>query len=541
MTRSAKRARAHDPGDGARSSARPPWIVRYRSPLALIALATLFYVPALRAGYIWDDGVLTANPLVAQPSGLRTLWLEPYRNVHEPHYWPLVYTTFWLEYRLWELHPLGYHLDNILLHALCVLLLWRVLLDVRVPHAWLGAALFAVHPVHVESVAWVAERKDVLSGALYLGSALAYLRFDETRRRTLYALALVLFTLAMLSKSIVVTLPFSLALALWWKKGRLTARDLAPLVPFTIIGAALTAFDLWLFYGLSESGHLTLTLLQRLQLAGRAFWFYPGKLLWPHPLAALYPKWTVDPASPWRWWPLPLALGLFSALWVPRRRIGIGPVVAAMGYAVAIAPALGLVPHGFMAYAWVADRFQYLPSMALLALLGAFLGRLASGPQLFRGVTPALLLFLGALTWRQSGLYRDHITLFRYSSDAYPEGWQARAQLSGGLARAGRHAEACAELVQVLRQDPDERHTIHLELGAMQTNLGQLKEAEENIEAALRLVPEYAEARYELGRVRERQGRRAEALTYYRQALAQKPYFRPAEDALQRLLTGSAP
>jgi protein O-mannosyl-transferase len=505
-------------------------LARHRGWLALVVLAVVFYMPAVRAGAIWDDGVVVANPLVADPAGLPRLWLQPAQNVQEPHYWPLVYTMFWLEYRLWGPNPVGYHTVNILLHAACVLLLWRLLARLDVPHAWLGAALFAVHPVHVESVAWMAERKDVLSGALYLGAAIAYLEFDRTRRSRSYLLALGLFTLAMLSKSIVVTLPVSLALVLWWKKKTLGARDLWALAPFVLVGAGLTAFDLALFYDMSESSHLTLTWAQRVQLAGRALWYYTYKLAWPHPLVSLYPKWRLDPSSVAGWLPLAALMAIAALLWWQRRRLGRGPLAAATYYVVTLAPALGLVQHGFMAFAWVADRFQYLPSIGPLALLGAGLGRFRAGPT--------LLLVLGALTWRQSMLYADHVTLFRHNVAAYPEAWQARAQLSGGLAREGKHAEAVDQLAEVLRYDPDERHTIHLELASMQTNLGRYADARENIEAALELVPDYAEAHYEYGRWMEKHGQLDEAAERYRRALTLRPDFPQAEDALRALLTG---
>jgi tetratricopeptide (TPR) repeat protein len=365
-----------------------------------------------------------------------------------------------------------------------------------------------------------------------LGAALAFLPLDAARGRRFGALAVALFTLAMLSKSMAITLPIVLALALWWKNGHLTRRDVSWLAPMGVIGAALAAFDLWMFYGLSETEHLTLTFAERVQLAGRALWFYPARLLWPHPLVALYPKWRLDPSSPGAWLPLAAAVAALAALWSLRWRGMRGAFAAAAACVITIAPALGLLRHGFMAFAWVADRFQYLPSIGPLALLGALLGRAS------RAVAAAVLLVLGALTWHQSSLYVDHITLFRHNVNAFPHAWTARAQLSGGLAREGRHAEAALELTKVLAEDPDERHTFHLELAAMQIDLGRLAEAEANIDAALRLVPGYAEAYYEKGRLRERQGRKEAALESYRHALTLRPGFAPAEDA-RRALGGS--
>ncbi len=514
---------------------RAAWM-RHLPWMSLVALSILVYLPALGAGYIWDDGVVTANPLVAEDSGLARLWLHPSENPNEPHYWPVVYTTFWLEHRVWGTGAFGHHLDNVLLHAVAVLLVWVVLRRVEVPHAWWGAALFAVHPVHVESVAWVAERKDVLSAVLYLAATIAYIGFDETRSARAWWSALVLFALALLSKSIVVTWPIAMLLVLWWKKQRLRPSDVRGLVPFALLAALLTAFDLWLFYDLSQSEHLTTPLADRLQLAGRALVFYAQKLLWPYPLASLYPKWRLDARELRAWWPYPALVAMAAGLWLGRRRIGRGAFVAAAYYALTLAPALGIMRHGFMAFAWVADRFQYLPSIAPLALIGAFVPRVSRASAVGRAIAAAVVLVLGALTWRQSALYVDHITLFRHNVDVYPESWTARAQLSGGLARAGRDAEAVEQLEEVLRQDPDERHTIHLEAGAMEIDLGRFDDAQRNIEAALRLVPDYAEAHYEYGRLHERRGRTNAALAEYGRSLELKPEFAPADDALQDLL-----
>jgi protein O-mannosyl-transferase len=132
-------------------------------PALLLVVAVLIaYLPALQGGYIWDDNrYVTENPILPQPDGLAAIWTDPGATIQ---YYPMVFTTFWLEYRLWGLNPLGYHATNILLHALSALLLWAILRRLAVPGAWLAAALFALHPVHVESVAWVTERKNVLSG-----------------------------------------------------------------------------------------------------------------------------------------------------------------------------------------------------------------------------------------------------------------------------------------------------------------------------------------------------------------------------------------
>ncbi len=245
-------------------------LVRALPALGLFLLTLLAYLPALGNGFVWDDDdYVTANPTLRSLAGLARIWLEPGAV---PQYYPLTFTTLWLNYQIGGVAPFGYHLVNILLHATSAVLLWRVLRALSVPGALVAAALFAVHPVNVESVAWATERKNTLSGVLYLGSMLAYLRFagigssprDATRGDTTWrarfategstatwALALVLFLLGLLSKTVVCTLPAALVLLLWWQRGRLVARDLAWLAPFFVLGAALALVTVRM-----ESGHV---------------------------------------------------------------------------------------------------------------------------------------------------------------------------------------------------------------------------------------------------------------------------------------------
>lgn len=499
-----------------------------RAAVALALLAFTVYIPALGAGYVWDDGVLTANPLVEAPDGVLRFWLSPSENTREPHYWPLVYTTFWLEYRLWGKDPFGYHLDNILLHAVCTLLLWRILRRLEVPGAWFAAALFAVHPVHVESVAWICERKDVLSGALYLGAAWAYVEFDTSRGRRWYGLALWLYILSLLSKSITVSLPVALALVLWWKRGQLNVkRDLQPLVPFVVCGLLLTLFDLWLFYGSSTADELDITMLERLQIAGRALWFYPAKLFWPHPLVALYPRWTLDAASPWTWLPHLSAVVLFALLWYFRARSEVRAVLVAVAfYVVTIAPALNLLKHSFMVFAWVADRFQYLATAGLIALIAAGAARfglLAVRRPLRLAGAAVPLLVLGVITWRQAGTYHDYVTLFRHNTRVYPESFQAHTQLSTALAQAGKMDEAIAELDTVIRLRPEKLHTYVMGRAILSAQAGRTAEAVQSFEAALALEPEDAMVHQAFAGFLSDQGQTERAAEHYRRALKSRP------------------
>ncbi|MEO6436814.1 MAG: O-GlcNAc transferase, partial [Tepidisphaeraceae bacterium] len=262
--------------------------------LLLIALTLVAYGPALRGGFIWDDDdYVTENVNLRSAEGLSRIWLAPTAS---PQYYPIVFTTFWVEHQLWGVGASGYHLVNVLLHATAALLLWRVLKSLTVPGAYLAACLFAVHPVHVESVAWISERKNVLSAVFYFAAALAYVAcympmprsknsHAETPkpRSNLYLLSLLLFIAALLSKTVTCSLPAALLLVMWWKHGRLTRGDIASLAPFFLIGFVFAMFTVWLerSHVLAVGPEWDLSLIDRLLLAARAIWFYATKLIFP--------------------------------------------------------------------------------------------------------------------------------------------------------------------------------------------------------------------------------------------------------------------
>src|SRR6266508_668142 len=208
--------------------------------LVLVLATAVAYQQAWHAGYIWDDDVyVTGNKLLTVPDGLKRIWF----SLDSPsQYFPLVYTTFRIERALWGLNPTGYHCVNILLHILNALLVWRLLYVLRVPGAWLAAAIFALHPVQVESVAWITERKNVLMGFFFLLTLLTWVEFldQQTRRRwRLYLLALVLYALALLSKTTACTLPVALLLILRLRKKSVTKGTLLQVVPFVVLGIAM--------------------------------------------------------------------------------------------------------------------------------------------------------------------------------------------------------------------------------------------------------------------------------------------------------------
>ena len=198
--------------------------------LALLVTLVAYY-PAWHGGLLWDDDAHITRVDLRSFEGLWRIWFDVGAT---QQYYPVTHSAFWVLYRLFGDATLGYHLVNISLHATSAFLFAVILRRLAVPGAVLAAFIFALHPVHVESVAWITELKNTLSGVFYLGAALAYLRFDADRRRQSYALALVLFALALLSKTVTATLPAALLVVFWWQRGALRWRqDVLPLAPFS--------------------------------------------------------------------------------------------------------------------------------------------------------------------------------------------------------------------------------------------------------------------------------------------------------------------
>ena len=503
--------------------------------LALVALGLLVvvsYLPAmLWGGFVWDDNIFTNAESVRDISGLWKIWLAPSTIGEEAHYWPLVYTTFWIEHKLWGFDPTGYHIVNVLLHLANVLLLWHLLRRLAVSGAWMVAAVFAVHPLHVESVAWVIERKDVLSGLFFLAAVLAWMRFVEQPSRGRYAGPLVLYVAGMLSKSIVVTLPVALLIWHWWKQGRVTSTDLLRLVPFGVVGLIIAVGDLS-FYRSVDAGSLGYSLTERTLIAARALWFYMGKLLWPSDLAVIYPLWDIRVADPLAWgYPL-AAVALTVALWYFRPQFGRGPLAGALFFAVMLSPVLGFVDHEYMEYAFVADRFQYLAGIGVMAVV---ICAIAYGVRRLStlwhkgalGVAGMVLVVLGVLTWRQASIYRDDETLNRHIIALNPQARNAHLGLGVALYKQARYEEALEAIRVAVEQTPDFSKA-HVNLSAILHKLGRYEEALEAIRVAVEQTPDFSEAHANLGLILYELGRYEEAEIHLRRAIALDPQARDA-------------
>jgi len=313
----------------------------------------------------------------------------------------------------------------------------------------------------VESVAWISELKNTLSGVLYLGAALAYLHFEESRQKRFYLSASVLFVLALLSKTVTATLPAALLVVFWWLRGRLSwRRDVLPLSPWFALGAAAGMFTAWVEQTMvgAQGAEFQLTAVERVLVAGRAVWFYLGKLVWPTNLTFIYPRWQLDAGAWWQYlYPLGLA-AILIAFW-RMRRVSRAPLAAILLFCGTLFPALGFLNVYPFRYSFVADHFQYLASVFIIAILSAGLARLLLRLDHSRkpGLAAPLILgsVLAVLTWAQSRQYTDGETLYRATLSRNPSCWMAHNNLGNVLQRTGRFTEAVSHHKEALRLKPD--------------------------------------------------------------------------------------
>ena len=540
-----------------RTSGPPHPLKTWVMVLLITALVAACYLPALRGSLLWDDPAHVPRPELRSWHGLWRIWTDLEAT---QQYYPVLFTAFWVEHRLWGDATVGYHLTNVLLHAAsCCLLavaLGRLWSEPdpsapgggrRVPAGaeWLAAALLAVHPVCVETVAWITEQKNTLSLFFFLLAGLAYLDFAVRRRATGYALASVLFLLALGSKTTTVVLPPLLLVVLWWRQGRLAwRRDLLPLLPWFVLSAAAGLLTSWVERHVigAEGAAFHFSLFQRTMLAGRVVWFYLGKLVWPAGLNFFYPRWDV-PAAATGWIAGFAALVAVTVLlWVLRRRSR-GPLAAWLFYLGALFPVMGFFNVFFFKFSFVNDHFQYIASLGLVAAAagGAALALARLPPALRsagRVACGLVVIGLAALAHAQSGLYRDNETLFRATIARNPDSWMAHHILAVTLSKApDRHAEAIAEYEAALRLNPafpDSHFGLGVELARLP---GRKADAIAEYEEAVRLRPIYAEAHNNLALELENQpGRAPEALAHFEMALQVKPSFAEAHANLADVL-----
>ena len=532
----------------------------------LLAAVTIFsYRPAWHGGFIWDDDVyVIKNQLLTAPDGLRRIWF----SLDSPsQYFPLTYTTFRIERALWGLNPTGYHWVNILLHIANALLVWALLTRLKIPGAWLATGIFALHPVQVESVAWITERKNLLMGFFFLSTLLAWTRFvDERTERPwrFYGLALFFHLLALCSKSTACTLPAALLLILWLQKKRIDRQRLEQIAPFVVLALSIGLIAIWWerYHQGTQGTLFAIGPRGRVLIATHAVWFYLAKLFWPAKLTFIYPKWTIAPQDPLSYIWLVAGIGLCVAIYFARRYVGRSVEVAAAFFVATLGPILGFIMLYTFRYTFVADHYQYLACIGPIALVSAGLTRLTGYLRLSPRVLWAvgLLIFgaLATLTWRQSDSYRDIETLWRTTIARNPECWMAENNLGIALIHRGEIDEALAHYEKSKSMHPDYpqvhynfcyayllqgktdealaegREAValasndadsHVALGNALSMKGLFDEAIEHYSKALELNPNHSSAHYNLANVLLAKGETREAIAHFQKAIQEQPDF----------------
>jgi tetratricopeptide (TPR) repeat protein len=498
----------------------------------LAACVLIAYIPALRADFIWDDDrFLTQNPIIHAADGLQRFWFstEPF------DYFPLVSSMLWLEWRLFGEAAAGYHLVNVFLHAVSSILIWRILKKMDIAGAFWAAALFALHPVNVESVAWITERKNTLCMVLFLFSVLWYLKFELRPSFPRYLASILFFLLALLSKTAVVMWPFGILLYAWWRRGTVSGLDIKRSIPFFALSLAMGLVTLWFQYTVNIGTDVVREggFADRLVAAGMAVWFYLFKAVLPVNLSFVYPRWAIDVGSPLQHLPWAALAGLFWVCWLHRKTWG-RPVLFALGYyLLMLFPVLGFFDVYYLRYSLVADHWQYFSIIGLLALIvGAAAryttrlpGRLPQGAAFAAAAAAACLL--GALTFHQAQIYQNEETLWLDTISKNPGAWMAHGNLGLYYLALGRNDEAIRTFEASLRLNPDAAH-IRSGLGRAFFNLGRLDAARRQHEEALKIDPRSEEAHNNLAVTLTVQGNLDQAVTHYRRAIDINPGFSAA-------------
>ena len=545
------------------SSAARPADYQLFAGLVLIGLTFLAYLPALWGGFIWDDELMLTNSQVIKSArGLYYIWC----TTTLPDFFPLTSTSLWLEWRLWGMHPLGYHFTNVLLHALSVVLLWRVLTRLSIPGAWLAAAIFAVHPVNVESVAWIAERKNTLTMFFYALSVLFFLRWYQSGMASVpaspnlaetrndqgsrggspslsafcYGAALLFFLLALLSKTAVAPLPIVLLLCIWWLRKKVVRRDLMAVAPFFGLALVLGLVTVWFQYNRAIGPDIVQAagFAGRLATAGCVVWFYLGKVLLPLNLAFVYPRWEIDPHSPVMYLPGAALVLSFAVFWFYRQTWGRAGLFGLGYFVLMLLPILGFLNIYFQAYSLVADHWQYFAMIGAIALTVAAARKALPASRdvwLGRMLGLAAVSTLSLLTWRQAQLYTNAETLWRDTLAKNRDCWVAHFNLGLILRKQGKLAEAEAHYRSALKCDLGLDQVLNT-LGLLLIDTGRAEEAIEYLRQAVGVKPDSGSAHNNLGIALAQRGRFDEAMVHFQDAIKFQPDNALAHNSLANIL-----
>jgi protein O-mannosyl-transferase len=468
----------------------------------IVALGIWIYTPSLHGLWLWDDDFLIQhNDDVHNELGLWRIWFEPSTLID---YFPLTVSVEWLEWQIWPNNPFCYHLTSLICHLASALLVWHLFTKLGIRLAWLGALVFTIHPVMVESVAWMAELKNTLAMPPFLVALCLWIDYERTRKVPYYIFAVIFFLIAMLCKTSMVMFPFVILLYAWWKRERLSWTDLLRTIPFFLISLAVgEVFIAYMRHGVGEQFIPLGGPLSRVACAGLSLVFYFSKCILPLKLLPIYPQWVINPPTPLQFLPWPV-LG-FGFWWLWRRRAKAWARHALLGFGfffLNLLPVVGFRAISFMRFGWVMDHFLYLPILGLLGLVAAGAGQLdgmlPSSTRAWRiaGLT-AVLAILAVGSHRYAKIYVDRLALWTYTTKHNWMAWPAHNNRGNELLDQHRNIEAEEEFKIALQLNPVYTEA-HGNLGYVYAKEGKLKEAEAQFREALKYTPDFESAQRNL-------------------------------------------
>jgi Flp pilus assembly protein TadD len=558
----------------------------------LIVLAGLWiYAPSYHGDWLWDDDqAITANPTLQQPYSFFRTWVYPVKHaaseagravlkkcgatlpeapapeaMHGADYFPLTATATWLQFQWFGVNPTGYHAVTILFHIAGALLLWRLLYEMKVPGAWLGGLLFAIHPVCVESVGWVSELKNTLSTPFFLLATIFYVRSedvaeDSAEASSLYMLSILMFLFSMFAKTSVVMLPVVLLLHAWWKRGAITRRDILRSAPFFLVSLLLGLITVFFQHDraigaerilvadlFTESGWPSIRgWLSRLATAGMSILFYLWKTVWPFSLLPIYPRWEVDPPKVWQLLTWPIIGGGIWWLWKNKAPADQPNwqrhALFALGFFVLmLLPVLGFITISYMRITWVADHFIYLPMISIIALAAAGIATAyaklsaAEKPLALAGGS-VLLACLAYASFNYAFAWANEDALWTHTLKSNNNAWQAHNRLGakkfsrGDVEGAHYHFQNSTRLRPDLGETHNNLGTTHSARSQMAAQRGdaatasrEMALAVEQFEAACVATPYVPMIQVNLANALSAAGRFSEAAVKYKELLEKAP------------------
>ncbi len=462
----------------------------------MILLTLLAFSSIFQAGYLWDDEIISLNSNLFQSgAGLLKIWTQPGTIIGDEHFWPMEYTTFWLEAHIWGLHPITLHSVNLLIHLLNAILVWQVLKKLEIPGSWIAGLIFALHPVQVESVAWIFERKGLLSTFFYLMAGWCYLEYSHNRRKSVLLVSMICLGFSLLSKSIGVTFPLALILIMGWKKGKIFKSDWIEMIPFFLVTGLIVGGDYWIHARVNPA-NLGWGLGERIAHAFYGLSLYFETFFIPLKLMGFYPSLAHSTSH----WPIAGTLILMALgggglyYWIVKQKRGI--LTGFLFYCLTLLPVLGFMEFSFLRLSPVADRYQYLACLGLVVLVSAGLGQVTDYLENHQKelktigmmLTAGYILTLGSMTLVHAENYKDNEHFFGYCVKENPQSWYARSMLGKSLMEKG-----------------------------------EVKEAEYQFTKALEIWPECPDARIFLASLKQKQTQYTEALQLYRSVKTGNP------------------